>query len=111
MRAGWLRHTIQIQQGTTSADGGGGGAVTFATITSGERKASITPVSSDEVFAEGQLQERVTHKITTRWLSGVTSGMRVRKKDDGRVFDIKSVINPSERREDLILRCVERMSA
>jgi SPP1 family predicted phage head-tail adaptor len=42
-----------------------------------------------------QLQERVSHKITIRFRSGITAKMRI--KFGTRMFNIRSVINIEER--------------
>lgn len=109
MNAGRLRHTIQIQAKSISRDSGGGAVETWSTITNGERPAEVVPIGSREAFVEQQLQESVTHKIRTRYLSGVTTKHRV--LFGTRVFDIQSVINWGERDIELALMCVERKAA
>lgn len=110
-----MRHVIHIQQLSQTADGGGGFTAAWTTITGGERRASVTDINSDEAFAEGQLQERVTHRVITRYLAGVTTGMRVlmpaTSRVAERVFDIRSSINVNQQSRTLVLRCLERMAA
>lgn len=106
MSAGPLRHVIEIQERTRTVDTGGGAELVWTTLVSGRRRASIVPTTSAEDFVGGQLEERATHKITTRWFPGVASGHRV--LFGSRTFDILGAVNPKERRKWWILLCLER---
>ena len=108
MRAGRLRHIITIQAKTSVVDTGGGDVPTWAAITNGERPADVRPVSGTERNDASQLQHVVSHKITTRYVSGVTTKHRV--LFGSRIFDIIDVINWGERSRDLSLMCLERMA-
>jgi len=70
-------------------------------------QASIEPVSGREYFAEQSTQADVTHRVYTRYVSGVVPKMRV--KYGSRVFDILSVINTRERNVELQLMCRENI--
>jgi SPP1 family predicted phage head-tail adaptor len=104
MRIGQLRHLIQLQQETTVSDGMGGHVSTWATVA--EAFAAIEPLSGREYFAAQQTQSTVTHKVTMRYIDGITSAFCVRYGT--RVFDIRAVINNEERHQWLILMCEER---
>lgn len=106
MKAGRLRHHIQIQAKAITRDAGGGAAELWKTIVNGARWAEVVPISSSERFEGYQLQELVTHKIRTRYLAGVTTGHRV--VYGSRLFDVQSVIDWNERHRELALLCVER---
>lgn len=106
MKAGLLRHSIQIQAGTRTTDTGGGASVSWATIANGTVWADIRPVSSAESFSGGELDEYVSHKITMRYMSGITIAHTA--LFGTRRFDIRSIINVQERNETLILLCQER---
>ena len=108
MQAGTLRHVIQVQAKTRTVDAVGGYTEVWATITSGTVWARIVPVGGLEQFRADQLQEIVTHKITIRYLSGVTVGHRV--LFGSQTFDVKNVIDLEERGVTLILLCEERFS-
>jgi SPP1 family predicted phage head-tail adaptor len=108
MRAGKLRHTISIQSRSITRDAGGGAVDTWATVTDGTRPAEVRPISSGERFSDQQLQEVVTHRISCRWLSGITTKHRI--LFGTRAFDIQSVINWSERDRELTMFCVERLA-
>lgn len=76
MRAGQLRHEIEIQQTTDTLDAAGQPTrswTTFANVW-----ASIEPVSGSELVVARQLDPKTTHKVTMRYLSGVTAKMRIR---------------------------------
>lgn len=104
MRAGRLRHQITIQ-GTTETQNSYGEPVTawtdFASV-----RAEITPISGREYFAAQEVRSDVTHRVRLRYLSGVTSQMRI--MFGSRIMDIESVINVNERNHELQLMCVER---
>ena len=106
MKIGKLRHRILIEQAaeTREADGSVIDAwSTYATV-----QASIEPISAREYFAAQSTQADVTHRITLRYLAGVTPKMRV--KHGSRLFDILSVINVKERNRELQLMCRENIA-
>lgn len=103
MRAGALRHSVIIQTSTPSQSGTGEVTEswgTFATV-----KASISPSSGREFFASEQLNAEMSHKVKIRYLSGVTTKMRV--LFGSRVLDILSIVNIDEKNHEMILMCKE----
>lgn len=105
MNPGQLRHRVSVQSRTRVSDGQGGYTETWATVTNGATFAKIEPASSQEVFRANQLKHVVTHKVTIRFLDGITSAHRV--VFDGRAFNVRSVLNPGERGRVLSLLCEE----
>lgn len=83
---GRMRHEIVVQQVSRAADGQGGFTETWSTFAT--VWAAIDPVSAYQQFQAEALQHRVTHKITMRYLSGLTSDMRI--SFGGRLFHIQS---------------------
>lgn len=67
--------------------------------------ASITPLSGSRRYEAAQVVQGVSHEITTRYLEGVTSEMRVMY--GARKFMIRSVVNAEERDRELRLMCEE----
>ncbi len=67
--------------------------------------ADVEPVSARERLIAFKMQGEITHKITIRFLSGVKSRMRV--VYNSRIFNIRGVVNPSEKNERLVLLCEE----
>ena len=71
IHAGTLRHRITIQQ---PIDGPSSTLTwsTFATI-----RAELQPLTSRELFSLQALDTAVSHRVRTRWRSGVTADMRL----------------------------------
>ena len=68
--------------------------------------ASIEPLGGNERWRAQQVKATLSHKITIRFVSGVTSGMQV--LFGSRSFGIESVINAREKNRKQILMCSER---
>ena len=104
MRAGNLRHVIDIQSVVKSADGMGGWTEAWSSLYSGLR-ASVWPLSGSEILESLKLEHSVTHRIRIRYREGIKADMRV--SFDSRTFNIKSVIVPQEKRVMVELMCEE----
>jgi len=103
-RAGLLRNYITIQEPTETNTNG------ERTLTWSEYKtcwAAVIPVSGREWFDGQQTNSEVTHRIRTRYLSGVTTKMRITW--DSRTFAIQSVINMDEGKHWLEIMAVEQV--
>ena len=70
-----LRHSVTIQERTLTADGQGGSTESWSTFTTAW--VAIEPTSAAQQFYAQHLKHRVTHKITARYFSGLTSDMRI----------------------------------
>jgi SPP1 family predicted phage head-tail adaptor len=103
MKAGELDKKVAVQQLTETADGQGGFTESWATVI--EPWAKIRPFSSKEKFFAGQVRAGVTHEVTLRYSSSVTTKGRILW--GSRVFDIKGMLNIDERNEKLVLECAE----
>lgn len=104
LNAGILRHRIRIEQPVRGArDEHGGEAVLWAHVC--DVWASIEPASASERTAGPVVEQQTTHLVRMRWRRGIASTMRVRY--EGRIFQIASVVNVGERREELQLVCAE----
>lgn len=103
LSAGFLRHSVTIQSRTDVSDGRGGSAPTWGTHVA--VWANVSPVSSGEAFSAGQLQGSITHRVTLRYQSGITTGMRVLW--GSRVLLIEGVRNLDEERRVVVLDCRE----
>ncbi|MBN9265960.1 MAG: phage head closure protein [Hyphomicrobium sp.] len=88
---------------TQAGDGQGGFTETWATEAT--LWAAIEPTKGYERYQAQQVQMPVTHKITIRYRSGVTTKKRF--LFGSRVFEIKEVLNQNEANEFLELRAVE----
>jgi SPP1 family predicted phage head-tail adaptor len=105
LRLGKLRHRITIEQVAESQDTDGSVIETWSSFASAQ--GSIKPVSGREYFDAQTTQADVTHRIYLRYITGITSKMRI--KYNQRIFDILFVINTRERNLELQLMCRERI--
>lgn len=108
IRAGELRHRIQLVKPTLVQDASGGIEEDQASVTA-TVWASVEALTGRELYAAQQKVSEVTHKITIRYMSGITAKLNVRF--DNREFQIEAVQNPDERRKMLLLLCIERDSS
>lgn len=102
--AGKLRHRIDLVVPSNVQDASGGisldNNVVFATVW-----ASIEAMSGRDQLAAGTFASTTTHKITMRWMAGVTARMQVWFQ--GRQFQVQAVLNPDERTKMLLLYVME----
>jgi len=103
VKIGKLRNRVTIEQVAETQDSDGSVIETWSNYAGAQ--AAIEPISGREYFAAQTTQADVTHRISLRYVSGVTPKMRV--KYGSRVFDILSVININERNRELQLMCRE----
>ena len=78
----------------------------WGTITNGDVYADIESISAREYQAVQQIAPETTHKVTFRYLAGITAKHRVLY--GSRVFDIMGVWNLEERGRVTKLLCRER---
>jgi SPP1 family predicted phage head-tail adaptor len=95
--------TLQSKANTTDSQGG------FTQVWSDVVVlwCNLKPVKAYEKFQAGQLQTPVTHKISTRYNSAVTNAHRL--VHEGRIFDIKEVINVGEESAFLDITAIEKV--
>ena len=103
IRAGSLRHRVEIQSVTDSASAFGDVSQSWSTVTT--VWASIEPLKAREAFEAQQTKTRVSHRVEIRYISGVTTKHRL--VYGSRTLNINSVLNPGERNERLVLVCTE----
>ena len=75
MRAGNLRHRISIQKPVVTRNNLGGVDKSWQEFATA--KAAVTPLRAREYFAARQVQAETTHLVTIRYITGITSEMRV----------------------------------
>jgi SPP1 family predicted phage head-tail adaptor len=98
-----LRHRITIERITRAGDGQGGQVDTWVSVAT--VWASVDVVSQSERLWGQKLAYQRTHKIIMRYMSGITTDMRIVFGD--RRFQIKSVVSPEERRAYLFIDAEE----
>ena len=103
MSVGMLRHQVSLQSPSNTTDAGGGAAKTFTTLA--KIWANIKPVSGQEKYRQGQVQETVTHHVMIRFRSDI--GTNYRLLYESRIFNIKHIRNIDERDRYLLLICNE----
>lgn len=104
---GRRRFRISIQSSTDSTNSVGEPVESFSTVSNGTVWASIEPISGREYQAVQQIAAETTHKVTIRYLSGITPKYRVLY--GSRVFDILAVRDVEERGRVTELLCRERV--
>jgi len=95
---------VTVQAVSRASDGQGGFTESWAdeaTI-----HAAIEPVKAWEKYQAMQTQTPVTHKVTVRYLAGLTTKKRLLYGT--RVLDIKEVINVDERSAFMELKVIEQ---
>jgi SPP1 family predicted phage head-tail adaptor len=103
LRAGLLRHKIEIQNKVVTRDSMGGEVVTWVAFA--HAWASIEPLSGREYFAARQIQASITHKMKMRYQSGIMPYHQIGWGE--RFFNIDAVMNTEERNKELVLFCTE----
>lgn len=84
MKAGTLRHHVEIQQLVETTDAFG--QPTHSYVHFANSFAEIRPLLGRENFAEKQVRSDQTHKIKMRYLEGVTASMRILY--NGRTYEV-----------------------
>ena len=92
MKIGRMRKRITLQTETPTTDNAGGYALAWTNSLT--VWADIEPLSGHEVFTASHLEGRVTHSVTMRYQTGITTDMRIIY--GSRVFNIRAVLNSDE---------------
>jgi len=101
MRSGRLRHRMAFYD--VKLSGGVSSTETFTLI--GTFPCEISPMSGKEYQGLGGTANVLTHKITMRYIMGITvANIGV---FEGRRFRFTAVINPDERKRELQIIAVE----
>jgi SPP1 family predicted phage head-tail adaptor len=104
MKPGKMRHRITIQQSTQTQNSFGEPIDSWSTF-AGPLWAAVEPIQGREFWAQQQVQSEVTIRVRIRYLSGVTSSMRILY--GARILTIESVIDPKEGHKEMQLMCSE----
>jgi SPP1 family predicted phage head-tail adaptor len=95
---GQLRTELRLEAATLAPDGLGGTTETW--VETAIVFALLEPVGESQRFNADQDLERITHRITCRYRSGIASGMRFRIGP--RLLRIVIVKDPDETRRYLV---------
>lgn len=93
MDAGKLRERVTVQQASESRNRLGESILSWTTFA--EVWASIQGVSAREYLLAGQQQIDISHRVTMRYLPGLTQKMRLSWR--GRTLEIVSVLERDNR--------------
>lgn len=104
--AGRLDKRVTLQEPVVERNAIGEGVTTWQDVAS--VWAAVEPVNGREFWAQQQVQSEVTVKITIRHRDDVSQAMRV--VWNSKVYNIKSVIDPMTRHENLVLMCGEGLN-
>lgn len=111
MRAGNLRHRVQIQARREDQDDSGQPVVGWTVIA--PVWANIAPLSGRELLAAQAVHAEITHQLQIRWQRQfsnpiVMASYRIVYGD--RIFNIHASVDPDERRRDLVISCSEGLN-
>ena len=98
-----LRRRLTLEQPVEAPDGAGGVTRSFAGAAT--LWGAVAPLGGDEEVRAGAVGQRVTHRIHLRWRAGLDASMRLRL--GARLFLIRAVWDPDERRRRLVCLCEE----
>ena len=102
-----LRHKVALQGPTRTSDGAGGYTEAFNTIAN--LFADIRPQNALESYRQGQIQEKVTHKIIIRYRTDIQTNYKI--VDGSQTYMIKGIKNINNRNRFLELYCEEGVAA
>jgi SPP1 family predicted phage head-tail adaptor len=110
MKAGDLRWQITIQQKTPSSPNPATGEISYTWSTFATVWADATPISRRgsraawEAVIAAQVKAQRVNQFDIRYIPGIDETMRV-VDVDGRIWDIKSIIDVNTRHRELWLVC------
>jgi SPP1 family predicted phage head-tail adaptor len=107
MRAGALRHRVDIQQATEGTPDATGETLKTWSDWATDEPAEILPQQGREWYAAAQLHGELTHLVRIRYRADVDSTMRL--KLGTRYLHIMAITNPKERNRELLLTCKEEV--
>ena len=107
IRAGRLRHVMEIEQATETRNAIGEAVQTWATFAT--RRVSIEPFQGREFWSAKQVNAERQLRVRMRHVDGLTTKMRLNWMAQSRIFDILSVVNASERNHEMILMVEEKL--
>ncbi len=105
MRAGKLRHRIEVQEDRGVANEFNELEAGWKTI--GRRWAQVTQLAGDDRLVRDQFKQSATHRVKIRFMAELT--VRHRLKFGTRVLHILAVDDVEGLRAEMVLTCEERL--
>lgn len=99
------RHRVELQALSTTPDGQGG--VTSAWVTYATVYAKVVPVRGRKLWAARQAQSELSHEVTIRYRSDVSTAHRVVYSGAAEPLAIRAVVDVDYRHVVLVLDCLE----
>lgn len=99
MNIGRLRHRITLQRYESSYDQWGNPVEEWRDVAT--IWAEVRGLSGRTYFAAQQTVAQSTHEIRMRWRGDVEPGMRV--LHDGKAYSVDAALDPTGRREELVV--------
>lgn len=106
MEASKLRHSVELQRVTVSADSHGDQTKTWTTLAT--VWASIEPLSGREFLQASQVMSDITVRIRVRGRTDISLTPKDRVKFGTRTFDIRHIVDWGDRGVEWQLLCTER---
>jgi len=106
VRAGNLRHLIDIQQAIEIKDAYG--AVTETWISVGKVRAGIYQLSGREYFAAQQINSEINAKLVIRYQGNLNTKMRAIVPGTQRCFDFQAIIDKAGKGRELEVLAIEQ---
>jgi SPP1 family predicted phage head-tail adaptor len=103
MRAGQLRHRVQLQRQRLADDLVGGDDVSFTHVAT--LWADVSTIGGREFWEAKKLVPELTHQVEIRYRADVAPGMRFTFRNA--VLRIHAAPDPDERRIRLLCMCTE----
>lgn len=103
MRAGKIRHRIEVQTATETQDAYNQPTAVWATAVT--LWGSIEPLSGRELLAADEVKGEVTTRVRMRYDANITP--KARLKHGGRYWDIAAVMNREDRDAEVEVLCRE----
>jgi SPP1 family predicted phage head-tail adaptor len=94
---GARRQRFILEQPVEAPDGTGGVTRSYQVLT--PLWGSLEFISGAEQFQRDRMEQAITHRISLRYRADINAGMRLRL--GARLFDIKTIADPDQRRRHL----------
>lgn len=111
MRAGALRHSVLVEQRSSTTDALGGQVNTWSTLAT--LQAEVRPLQGRELLSAQTIATEITHKITFRYdaiFADPRTAAAYRISYGTRQFNVHGVLNEGERDRAVIVYASEGIS-
>lgn len=98
-----LNKRIELQEKNKNPDGFGGYIEEWTTVQ--KLWAEVIPIDAIENFEAAKVDEKITHVISIRYRNKITTHNRL--KFNGRIFNIRGIVNVNEENRVLEIKAEE----